>query len=89
MLAKAGVSRLGIDLSEFHVEELTPTEFIPAPAQGVLAIQIREATELFEALQALHHPDVAEELAVERNVLKLFGGGCHLPLGVYCRRDDG
>jgi hydroxymethylbilane synthase len=90
MLAKAGVSRLCIDLSEFHVEELTPTEFIPAPAQGVLAIQIRESnTDLFEALQALHHPEVAEDLALERGVLKMFGGGCHLPLGVYCRRDDG
>jgi len=89
MLAKAGVSRLGIDLSEFHVEELTPNEIVPAPAQGVLAIQIRESdTELFEALQVLHHPDVAEELAVERTVLKLFGGGCHLPLGCYCRKED-
>jgi hydroxymethylbilane synthase len=90
MLAKAGVTRLGIDLSEFHVEELTATEFIPAPAQGALAIQIRESnTELFEILQALHHPDVAEELSLERGVLKKFGGGCHLPLGVYCRRDEG
>ncbi|MBD1392608.1 hydroxymethylbilane synthase [Mucilaginibacter glaciei] len=90
MLAKAGVSRLGIDLSEFHVEELTPTEFIPAPAQGALAIQIRESDHaLFESLQALNHPDVVEELAMERGVLKAFGGGCHLPLGVYCRRDEG
>ncbi|WP_374949992.1 hydroxymethylbilane synthase [Mucilaginibacter sp.] len=90
MLAKAGVTRLGIDLSEFHVEELTATEFIPAPAQGALAIQIRESDHaLFETLQALNHPDVAEELALERGVLKMFGGGCHLPLGVYCRRDDG
>ncbi|HEY4197343.1 MAG TPA: hydroxymethylbilane synthase [Mucilaginibacter sp.] len=90
MVAKAGVSRLGLDLSEFHVEELTPNELIPAPAQGVLAIQTRENdSELFEALQALNHPDVAEELAVERTVLKLFGGGCHLPLGCYCYREDG
>ena len=90
MLAKAGVSRLGIDLSEFHVEVLTPNEIVPAPAQGVLAIQIRESdTELFEALQILNHTDVAEELAVERTVLKLFGGGCHLPLGCYCRKEDG
>jgi hydroxymethylbilane synthase len=90
MVAKAGVSRLGLDLSEFYVEELTPAELIPAPAQGALAIQIRESDkELFDALQPLNHPDVAEELAVERTVLKLFGGGCHLPLGCYCRKDDG
>ena len=90
MIAKAGVSRLGLDLSDLHVETLTPNELIPAPAQGVLAIQIRESnTELFDILQTLNHPDIAEELAVERTVLKLFGGGCHLPLGCYCRRDDG
>jgi hydroxymethylbilane synthase len=90
MLAKAGVSRLGIDLSEFHVEELTPTEFVPAPAQGALAIQIRESnTDLFEVLQKLHHPDVAETLAIERTVLKQFGGGCHMPLGCYCRKHEG
>jgi len=90
MLAKAGVSRLGIDLSQFHVEELTPAELIPAPAQGALAIQIRESDkELLDALQVLNHPNVVEELAVERSVLKLFGGGCHLPLGCYCRKEDG
>src|ERR1700743_1985436 len=72
MIAKAGVARLGIDLSEFHVEEMTPNEIIPAPAQGVLAIQVREAdTELFGALQPLNHKSVARELAVERTVLKL------------------
>lgn len=90
MIAKAGITRLGLDLSDFYVEELTPTELVPAPAQGALAIQIREDDqELFDALQALNHPDVAEELAVERTVLKLFGGGCHLPLGCYCRKEEG
>src|ERR1700709_1479285 len=58
MLAKAGVARLGLDLSEFHVEELTPNEIVPAPAQGALAIQIRESDqELFGALQPLNHPN--------------------------------
>ena len=87
MLAKAGVARLGLDLSNFYVEELTPAELVPAPAQGALAIQIRQSnTGLFDVLQQLNHPDVAEELAVERSVLKLFGGGCHLPLGVIAIR---
>ncbi len=89
MLAKAGVSRLGLDLSDLYIEEIGPTEFIPAPAQGVLAIQIRENDrELFDVLQALNHPEIAETLAVERKVLRLFGGGCHLPLGCYCRKED-
>jgi hydroxymethylbilane synthase len=88
MIAKAGVSRLGIDLSEFYVEELDPMEFIPAPAQGVLAIQIRENdTDLAELLKPLNHAAVAKEIAVERKVLQLFEGGCHMPLGCYCRKE--
>lgn len=90
MLAKAGVTRLGIDLSEFHVEVIDITELIPAPAQGALAIQIRETdTELFNALQQIHDAATAEEIAVERKVLNLFEGGCHMPLGCYCKKVDG
>ena len=41
LVAAAGVERLNIDLNDFHVEKLDPKEFIPAPAQGVLAIQVK------------------------------------------------
>lgn len=85
LLAKAGVSRLKIDLSEFEVITLDPTEFVPAPAQGVLGLQIREEdTELAELLQALNSPIVSKRIAVERRVLNQMDGGCQLPLGVYC-----
>jgi len=85
LLAKAGVDRLQIDLSEFHVVVLDPTEFVPAPAQGVLALQIRENDRsLFTILQRMNHVDVQERIAVERRVLNLMQGGCQLPLGVYC-----
>lgn len=85
LLAKAGVDRLQIDLSEFHVVVMDPTEFVPAPAQGVLALQIREDDRsLFDILQRMNHADVQERIAVERKVLNLMQGGCQLPLGVYC-----
>lgn len=85
MLAKAGVDRLKIDLSDFHVEVMDPTEFVPAPAQGVLALQIRSSDEqLFELLQKLNNAVVARQIGVERKVLNLLEGGCQLPLGVFC-----
>ena len=85
LLAKAGVDRLQIDLSEFEVLRLDPTEFVPAPAQGVLALQIRESdTELCTILQRMNHPEVQQRINVERKVLNLMQGGCQLPLGVYC-----
>ena len=85
LLAKAGVDRLQIDLSEFEVVVLDPTEFVPAPAQGVLGLQIREEDQsLFEVLQNMNHPEIQKRIAVERKVLNLLDGGCQLPLGVYC-----
>jgi hydroxymethylbilane synthase len=85
VLAKAGVDRLQLDLSEFFVEVLNPTEFVPAPAQGVLGLQIREDdTRMVEIMQHLNHTDVAKRIGIERKVLNLLDGGCQLPLGVYC-----
>ncbi|MFZ4263349.1 hydroxymethylbilane synthase [Sphingobacterium sp. HJSM2_6] len=90
MLAKAGIARINMELSDFHLEEIAPVELIPAPAQGVLAIQIRENDqELFDTLQSIHNHEVAEAIAVERKVLNLFDAGCHAPLGSYCRKKDG
>lgn len=89
LLAKAGVDRLQIDLSEFHVVVMDPTEFVPAPAQGVLALQIREDDKvLFETMQKMNHPEVQKRVAVERKVLNLMQGGCQLPLGVYCDENE-
>jgi hydroxymethylbilane synthase len=88
LLARAGVSRLQIDLSEFEVVVLDPREFIPAPAQGVLGLQIREEdTQLAQLLQQLDTPDVRRCIGVERAVLNQLEGGCQLPLGVYCPDD--
>ena len=85
LLAKAGVSRLQINLDDLKVVELDPTEFVPAPAQGVLGLQIREGdTRVENIVNKLNNAEVAEKIGVERKVLNLLEGGCQLPLGVYC-----
>ncbi len=89
LLACAGIERLGIDLSEFHVEKLNPQEFVPAPAQGVLAWQIRENdAALLTILRQLNQEDVDIAIGMERKILNLFEGGCHMPLGAYCEIDS-
>jgi hydroxymethylbilane synthase len=88
-LAAAGVTRLGLDLSDLVRIELNPREFVPAPAQGVLAWQTnRDDTETRLILTKLHHPQISACTNVERKALQLMDGGCQLPLGVYCERDD-
>jgi hydroxymethylbilane synthase len=89
LLAKAGVERLKIDLSEFHVVVLDPKEFVPAPAQGVLGLQIRDEDErMFRIIQQLNNGAVEQQIVIERKVLNLMEGGCQLPLGVYCESQD-
>jgi hydroxymethylbilane synthase len=89
LLAKAGVDRLQLDLSDFEVVVLDRTEFVPAPAQGVLGLQIREEDEsLFEVLQQMNHVEVQKRIQIERKVLNLLDGGCQLPLGVYCDEEN-
>jgi len=89
LLAAAGLSRLEMDLNDLEVFKLNPKEFIPAPAQGVLAWQTAAADiETRRILKKLHQSEVSAATNVERKILKLLDGGCHTPLGAYCERDD-
>ena len=87
LIANAGVSRLDLDVSDLHAVKLPIKWFVPAPAQGVLGIQIRENdTTLRELLIKINSTQTQEEISIERKVLNLMNGGCQLPLGVYCEK---
>jgi hydroxymethylbilane synthase len=89
LIASAGVERLELDTSDLHVEKILPTEIIPAPAQGILAIQTREKdAELRTLLKKIDHPETRIISVLERTVLNLFKGGCQTPVGVYAAYDD-
>jgi len=90
VLAKAGIDRLVFDYSDLKSFEFNPEEFIPAPAQGVLALQTRsDDQKLIEILKGIHNREVESCISIERKVLNLFDGGCQLPLGAYCTSKDG
>ncbi|HTB32446.1 MAG TPA: hydroxymethylbilane synthase [Bacteroidia bacterium] len=87
VVASAAIERLELDISDFHIEKLTPQELVPAPAQGVLALQIRESDATMQAIiDKINHPEVEEIVSIERKIFNLFRGGCNLPLGIYCER---
>ncbi len=88
ILAQAGLDRLQLDVSDLYSFAFDPSEFVPAPAQGVLAYQCRnDDTHMINILRKIHHMDTSDCTNVERKVLRKMDGGCHLPLGVYCRKD--
>lgn len=88
VLASAGLERLQLDVSDLEVVRMHPREFVPAPAQGVLAYQTRrEDLEMRKIITQISKRAVAERTNVERRVLQKMDGGCQLPLGVYCEQD--
>jgi hydroxymethylbilane synthase len=90
LLAAAGVTRLNLDHSEFAAKYLDAKEFYPAPAQGILGIQIRENDPRVESIiSKIGSAEVANEARLERGLLATFSGGCSLPLGVHSACSDG
>ena len=89
VIAAAGVERLGLDLSDLDTIYLKVEDFIPAPGQGVLAIELRnDDEELASAVAQLNSPTVETEISAERGLLKKFNAGCSLPLGVFAQVGD-
>lgn len=88
LLAAAGMTRLKIEAEDLEILKFNPREFVPAPAQGVLAWQTRASDKpTRRLLKHVHQKGTAELTNIERRVLNLLNGGCQMPLGVYCEKD--
>lgn len=80
VLACAGLTRLGRQ-SEI-TEVLDPDVFLPAPAQGALAIECRdEAAWYTGALAQLDHAATRAAVLAERTMLAVLEAGCSAPVG--------
>ncbi len=85
IVAAAGVRRMGWTdrVSQF----ISVDQIIPAIGQGALAMEMRrDDEESRELLRFLNHEDSRIEVGAERAFLKVFGGGCQLPIAAYGRR---
>ena len=81
-LAAAGLERLGQSEVGFP---LSSDEWIPAAAQGVIAIECRpDICPQLSAIAGLDHPETRAELEGERALLGALGGTCHSPVAVLC-----
>ncbi len=91
VLAAAGIERLGLATDGLVKVALAVDRFVPAPAQGALAIQIRADDDALAevCLAHLHDEQTAAVVRAERLLLERLGGGCHMPLGVLVERAAG
>jgi hydroxymethylbilane synthase len=84
VVARAGLERLG--LAEKINQIFEPSEFLPAPAQGTLAIQARaDDGETIEMAAAIDDRSSRISALAEREVLAIMEGGCHAPIGAYAQ----
>jgi hydroxymethylbilane synthase len=88
VLASAGMRRLGFAT---RISAAIPLDVcIPAPGQGIVAIEIRTNDDRTRAaVQSADDRDAAVSLVAERAVVAALGGGCQLPLGAIATHDGG
>jgi hydroxymethylbilane synthase len=78
IVAGAALHRLNINRGGLLDEE----EFVPAPAQGALAIQARaDDKSTFAFLKTLNNANAECEITAERAVVETLNAGCSTPLG--------
>ena len=84
LLAAAGLDRL--EKTEWIRQRLEPQDFCPAAGQGALGIETRK-NDAITITAVAFLDDAATRLAVtvERAALAALGGGCQVPIGIYCR----
>jgi hydroxymethylbilane synthase len=93
LLASAGLQRLdrasGASLVPAGIirQRLDPRRFVPAPAQGAIAVQVRSgAGQVRAAVASLNDETTSRALQAERALLGLAEAGCNLPFGAWCER---
>lgn len=89
ILAAAGLRRL--NLMPETAWRLNPAEFLPACAQGALAVQIREDdARTAQIVAALDDASTRSSVSAERALLAELEGGCQVPIGSYAemRKDQ-
>ncbi len=87
VLARAGIERL--DLQAKISMSFDPEQFIPAAAQGALAIQTRDDDEQSRQwVAAIDDTHGRTTAMAERQVLTTMRCGCHAPVGVHAVLDD-
>ena len=89
VLAAAGLDRLELDLSDLVRLDLDPRHFVPAPAQGALALQMRKGDPKLDWLRELSDAKTATDIESERAVLRALEGGCQLPFGAHVHPSGG
>ena len=83
VLACAGLERLG--LAARIRSRLDPPHWLPAAAQGAIAVELRAGdSRTLEVLAPLHDEATARCVAAERAMTRRLEGSCQVPIAAFC-----
>lgn len=88
ILAAAGMERLSREKPELRdvpAHPIDPEVLVPAPGQGILALEVKSGSRAEPVCRAFNHGPSARAAAAERYVVAAFGGDCTLPLAAWAR----
>lgn len=87
VLAAAGLERLG--LSDRVTQYFSISEMIPAPCQGILALELRKDDSfIMSMLETIKDEKTDISARAERAFLRGTGAGCHAPVGAFCEHGE-
>ena len=87
ILAAAGLIRL--EAEQRIAMFLEPPEWLPAPGQGAIAIEVSSDSTHREMLASLNHIPTSEATRAERAFLAALEGGCQVPIGALVSEKEG
>ena len=84
ILARAGLQRLDMDLSEYNVRDFSTTEMMPAGCQGIIAVECREEdTDTVKAIRRITHKHSWKRFNAERQLFKMMEADCSMAVGIH------
>lgn len=87
VLAAAGLKRLGFGARISM--ELPVIRCVPAPGQGVIAIEVSEEQDrTLQIVRSINHPTTFAALEAERALVAGLDGGCQMPLGALAASSE-
>ncbi len=86
VVAYCGVLRLGF---EQEVKHVFGEDFLYAPGQGIIVIETRYESFARELASSVEDQEARFIGILERKILKMLGGGCNTPFGIFTSLNDG
>jgi hydroxymethylbilane synthase len=88
ILAAAGITRMG--WADRITHYIDPADMCPAVGQGAIGIEVRSNDDfMLQVCERIADLETMACVTAERVVMRQLEGGCQVPIGAYCRFEDG